>query len=70
MVVRALLKGTGKKAAKRPGKKSRKGKAYTLKNTTKARVKIGVEGSRAQLAYRDLAKAAAAGENTKIQRGI
>lgn len=46
------------------------GKSYILKNTTKARVKIGVTGSRAQLAYKDLAKAAAAGENTKIQRGI
>ena len=47
-----------------------KGASYLLKNTTKARVKIGVVGSRAQLAYKDLAKAAAAGENTKIQRGI
>ena len=47
-----------------------KGTKYLLKNTTKARVKIGVVGSRAQLAYKDLAKAAAAGENTKIQRGI
>ena len=47
-----------------------KGAKYLLKNTTKARVKIGVVGSRAQLAYKDLAKAAAAGENTKIQRGI
>lgn len=46
------------------------GRSYLLKNTTKARVKIGVVGSRAQLAYKDLAKAAAAGENTKIQRGI
>ena len=46
------------------------GKSYILKNTTKARVKIGVTGSRAQLAYKDLAKAAASGENTKIQRGI
>ena len=41
-----------------------------MKNTTKARVKIGVVGSRAQLAYKELTKAAAAGENTKIQRGI
>ena len=47
-----------------------KGAKYLLKNTTKARVKIGVVGSRAQLAYKDLTKAAAAGENTKIQRGI
>lgn len=47
-----------------------KGKSYLLRNTTKARVKIGVVGSRAQLAYKDLAKAAASGENTKIQRGI
>ena len=47
-----------------------RGAKYLLKNTTKARVKIGVVGSRAQLAYKDLAKAAAAGENTKIQRGI
>ena len=47
-----------------------KGKSYLLKNTTKARVKIGVQGSRAQLAYKELAKAAASGENTKIQRGI
>ena len=47
-----------------------KGAKYLLKNTTKARVKIGVVGSRAQLAYKELTKAAAAGENTKIQRGI
>ena len=47
-----------------------KGKSYLLKNTTKARVKIGVQGSRAQLAYKDLTRAAAQGENTKIQRGI
>lgn len=47
-----------------------RGASYLLKNTTKARVKIGVQGSRAQLAYKDLAKAAASGENTKIQRGI
>lgn len=47
-----------------------KGKSYLLRNTTKARVKIGVVGSRAQLAYKELAKAAASGENTKIQRGI
>ena len=47
-----------------------KGASYLLKNTTKARVKIGVVGSRAQLAYKELTKAAAAGENTKIQRGI
>lgn len=47
-----------------------RGAKYTLHNTTKARVKIGVVGSRAQLAYKDLTKAAAAGENTKIQRGI
>lgn len=46
------------------------GRSYLLKNTTKARVKIGVQGSRAQLAYKELAKAAASGENTKIQRGI
>ena len=47
-----------------------RGAKYTLHNTTKARVKIGVVGSRAQLAYKELTKAAAAGENTKIQRGI
>ena len=47
-----------------------KGASYLLRNTTKARVKIGVVGSRAQLAYKDLTKAAAAGENTKFQRGI
>ena len=47
-----------------------RGASYLLKNTTKARVKIGVVGSRAQLAYKELTKAAAAGENTKIQRGI
>ena len=47
-----------------------RGKSYLLKNTTKARVKIGVQGSRAQLAYKDLTRAAAQGENTKIQRGI
>ena len=47
-----------------------KGRSYLLKNTTKARVKIGVVGARAQLAYKELAKAAARGENTKIMRGI
>lgn len=47
-----------------------KGAGYLLRNTTKARVKIGVVGSRAQLAYKDLTKAAASGENTKFQRGI
>ena len=47
-----------------------RGRSYLLKNSTKARVKIGVVGSRAQLAYKELTKAAAAGENTKIQRGI
>ena len=47
-----------------------KGASYLLKNTTKARVKIGVVGSRAQLAYKDLTKAAASGENTKIMKGI
>ena len=47
-----------------------RGASYLLKNTTKARVKIGVVGSRAQLAYKELTKAAASGENTKIQRGI
>ncbi len=52
------------------GMKPRQGKAYTLRNTTKARVKIGVTGSRAQLAYKELTKAAAQGENTKIIRGI
>lgn len=46
-----------------------KGKSYLLKNTTKARVKIGVVGSRAQLAYKDLTRAAAQGEITKIIRG-
>ena len=65
MVVGALLKAATKKGAKKG-----KGRSYTLKNTTKARVKIGVVGSRAQLAYKELTKAAAAGENTKIQRGI
>lgn len=48
----------------------RKGQAYLLKNTTKARVKIGVVGQRAQLAYKDLAKASAQAENTKLIRGI
>ena len=62
---RAAVKGKAKAS-----KKEQKAKSYTLHNTTKARVKIGVVGSRAQLAYKDLAKAAAAGENTKIQRGI
>ena len=52
------------------GMKPRQSKAYTLRNTTKARVKIGVAGSRAQLAYKELTKAAAQGENTKIIRGI
>ena len=47
-----------------------KGASYLLRNTTKARVKIGVVGSRAQLAYKDLTRAAAQGENTKIIRGI
>ena len=47
-----------------------RGASYLLKNTTKARVKIGVVGSRAQLAYKDLTKAAASGENTKIMKGI
>ena len=47
-----------------------RGQSYLLKNTTKARVKIGVQGGRAQLAYKDLTRAAAQGENTKIQRGI
>lgn len=47
-----------------------RGKAYLLRNTTKARVKIGVAGSRAQLAYPDLARASAQGENTKIMRGL
>ena len=47
-----------------------KGASYLLRNTTKARVKIGVAGSRAQLAYKDLTRAAASGENTKIMRGI
>lgn len=46
------------------------GRSYLLKNTTKARVKIAVQGSRAQLAYKDLTRASAMGENTKIQRGI
>ena len=45
-------------------------RAYLLRNTTKTRVKIAVQGSRAQLAYKDLTRAAAQGENTKIQRGI
>ena len=51
-------------------KNKQQGKGYTLRNTTKARVKLGVQGSRAILAYKDLTKAAAAGENTKIMRGI
>lgn len=51
-------------------KNSRQGKSYLLRNTTKARVKLGVQGSRAILAYKDLTKAAAAGENTKIMKGI
>ena len=46
-----------------------RGKSYLLKNTTKARVKIGVVGSRAQLAYSDLTKASATGEITKLVRG-
>ena len=66
MVIGALVKA----AAKGAKKSAKKGKSYTLKNTTKARVKIGVVGSRAQLAYKELTKAAASGENTKIQRGI
>lgn len=70
MVLGALAKAAAKGAAKGSKKKKGKGRSYTLKNTTKARVKIGVVGSRAQLAYKDLAKAAASGENTKIQRGI
>ena len=71
MVIGTLVKAAAKGAAKKGAKKSaKKGKSYTLKNTTKARVKIGVVGSRAQLAYKELTKAAAAGENTKIQRGI
>ena len=49
---------------------SKSNRAYLLRNTTKARVKIAVQGSRAQLAYKDLARASAMGENTKIQRGI
>ena len=49
---------------------SKQNRAYLLRNTTKARVKIAVQGSRAQLAYKDLARASAMGENTKIQRGI
>lgn len=73
-IVKAAAKGAakkgGKKAAKNTAKKPNKGKSYTLKNTTKTRVKIAVTGSRAQLAYKDLTKAAASGENTKIQRGI
>lgn len=68
MVIGTLVKAAAKGAAKKSAKK--KGRSYTLKNTTKARVKIGVVGSRAQLAYKELTKAAAAGENTKIQRGI
>ena len=47
-----------------------KGRSYLLRNTTKARVKIGVVGSRAQLAYKELTKAAARGETTKVLRGI
>ena len=78
MVVGTILKAAAKSAAKKGGRKTAKkttkkpdkSKSYTLKNTTKARVKIGVVGSRAQLAYKDLAKAAASGENTKIMRGI
>ena len=68
MVVGALVKAAAKKGAKKGAKKQ--GKAYTLRNTTKARVKIGVAGSRAQLAYKELTKAAAQGENTTIIRGI
>ena len=64
MAVRKNMKRSANKSSQN------KGKSYTLKNTTKARVKIGVTGSRAQLAYKALAKAAASGENTKIQRGI
>ena len=57
-------------AKMRVPKSSRQGKSYLLRNTTKARVKLGVQGSRAILAYKDLTKAAAAGENTKIMKGI
>lgn len=64
-MARMAIKANKAKTKSRPKEKS-----YILKNTTKARVKIGVQGSRAQLAYKELAKAAAAGENTKIQRGI
>ena len=68
---KGAVKSSVKKAAKNTVKKKpTKGKAYTLKNTTKARVKLAVQGSRAILAYKDLAKAAATGENTKIMRGI
>ena len=49
---------------------STRGKAYLLKNTTKARVKIGVQGSRAQLAYSDLTRASAKGEITKLIKGV
>ena len=47
-----------------------RGQSYLLRNTTKARVKIGVVGSRAQLAYPELTRASAQGENTKLIRGI
>lgn len=63
-IIAAVIKGAAKKAPKK------KGKGYLLKNTTKARVKLGVQGSRAILAYKELTKAAASGENTKIMRGI
>ena len=49
---------------------SARGKAYLLRNTTKARVKIGVTGSRAQLAYSDLTRASAKGEVTKLIKGV
>lgn len=65
----SLAKGASRKSSKKNTKK-KQGKAYNLRNTTKARVKIGVVGSRAQLAYKELTKAAAQGENTKIIRGI
>lgn len=68
---RKAAKKQAKKTTKKQAKKSvNKGRGYLLKNTTKARVKLAVVGARAILAYKDLAKAAASGENTKIMRGI
>ena len=61
VIVGTIAKSAAKKGTKKAAKKGAKkqGKGYTLRNTTKARVKLGVQGSRAILAYKDLTKAAA-----------